>query len=371
MKDSKLYWVGFNLVKGIGAVRMRTLLAYFGDAQTAWQAPADVLQEAGLGPKVLKNFLKVREGVSLDEVWENIQAQGITVLTWEDEGYPRRLNEIDNPPPVLYLRGQLLEDDSWAVAVVGTRRMTSYGRQVAEEIGYALASSGITVVSGLARGVDAVSHSAALSAGGRTLAVLGSGVDRIYPPEHRDLAEQITANGAVLSDYAVGTPPEGVNFPPRNRIIAALSKAVVVVEAGVQSGALITAAFAAEQGREVFAVPGSIHAPQSKGTNVLIQQGAHILLDVQDVLEILNLSMINEHRSARTVLPSDATEAKLYEILGAEPLHVDDIRAQSELPINKVSSTLALMELKGMVRQVGGMNYVAVHERGNSYETGE
>jgi DNA processing protein len=371
VKDSKLYWVGFNLVKGIGSVRMRGLLAYFGDAQAAWHAPADALQNAGLGPKVLKTFLEVRDQVSLDKVWQDIQDQGIAVLTWEDEDYPRRLNEIDNPPPVLYMRGQLHEDDIWAVAVVGTRRMTSYGRQVAEEVAYALASSGITVVSGLARGVDAVAHAAALKAGGRTLAVLGCGVDRIYPPEHRDLAEKITANGAVLSDYAVGTPPEGVNFPPRNRIIAALSKAVVIVEAGVQSGALITAAFAAEQGREVFAVPGNIHAPQSKGTNVLIQQGAHILLDVQDVLEILNLSMLNEHRTARTILPTDATEAKLYEILGQEPLHVDDIRAQSELPIDKVSSTLALMELKGMVRQVGSMNYVAVHERGTPYETGE
>lgn len=371
MKDSRKYWVGFNLVKGIGSVRMRGLLEYFGDAEAAWNANAEALQESGLGPKVLKTFLQTREGVSLEEVWGAIREKSISVLTWEDDGYPRRLREMDNPPPVLYLRGDLLEDDNWAVAVVGTRRMTSYGRQVAEEIAYALASNGVTVVSGLARGVDAVSHSAALRAGGRSLAVLGSGVDRIYPPEHSNLAQQIMVSGAVLSDYAPGTPPESVNFPPRNRIISALSRAVVVVEAGRQSGALITAAFAAEQGREVFAVPGNIYAPQSKGTNVLIQQGAHALLDVQDILETLNIAMLSEHKTARTVLPTDATEAKIYAMLGLEPLHVDEIRAQSDLPIDKVSSTLAMMELKGMVRQVRSMHYIAVRERGTPYETGE
>ena len=369
--DEKAYWVAFSMVKGVGSVRMQSLLKGFGDAKTAWEAPVAALEEAGLSPKIANATVKLRERISLEQVWERIQKLGIKVLTWEDENYPKRLLEVENPPPVLYCAGTLQEEDSWAVAVVGTRRMTSYGKQVTAEIVHTLAGSGVTIVSGMARGVDAVAHHAALEAGGRTLAVLGSGVDRIYPPEHRELAKRIFSNGALLSDYAPGTPPDAANFPPRNRIISALSMAVIVIEAGDHSGALITAAFAGEQGREIFAVPGNIYAPQSKGTNRLIQQGAHPLLDVQDVLETLNLAMVSEQREARMILPSNAVEARLYEIIGREPMHVDEIRAQSKLPISEVSSTLALMELKGIVRQVGGMQYVAVHEQGAQYRTGE
>jgi DNA processing protein len=279
------------------------------------------------------------------------------------------LKEIDQPPPVLYCLGEYLPEDEWAVAIVGTRRISPYGRQVTEEIASHLARNGVTVVSGLARGVDGVAHQAALNAGGRTLAVLGSGVDRVYPPEHRRLADQIIARGALLCDYPPGTPPEASNFPPRNRIISGLSLAVVVVEAGETSGALITAKFAAEQGREVFAVPGNILAPQSQGTNRLVQQGAHPLLHVKDLLEALELNAILEHKAARSVLPADAVEAQLLGVLGSEPVHVDDIRSKTGMPIEKVSATLALMELKGMVRQVGGMNYVSVREESAPYGT--
>ena len=335
--DPRLYWIGFNLVRGIGAVRFRALLDYFGDAAIAWNAPIEALTNVGLSERVIQNLVQVRSQVSLEKIWHNIQAQGIQVLIWEDEQYPRHLLEIDQPPPVLYLRGALQSEDEWTVAVVGTRRMTVYGRQVAEDIATVLASSGVTVVSGLARGVDAVAHQAALNAGGRTIAVLGSGVDRIYPPENRRLAEQIMQRGAVLSDYAPGIPPDGVNFPPRNRIISGLSLAVIVIEAGSTSGALITATFAADQGREVFAVPGNITAPQSKGTNRLIQDGAHRVLDPRDVLEILNLTQVKEHHAARTVLPADATEAALFQVIGSQPLHIDEIRALTSLPIETVS----------------------------------
>jgi DNA processing protein len=250
---------------------------------------------------------------------------------------------------------------------VGTRRVTPYGRQITEELSSYLASHGITVVSGLARGVDAIAHQSALKAGGRTIGVLGSGVDKIYPPEHRQLAEQMIGRGAIVSDYAPGTPPDASNFPPRNRIVSGLSLAVVVVEAGETSGALITAEFAAEQGREIFAVPGSILAPQSKGTNKLIQKGALPLLSINDLMQALDLTRMGAHKAARKVIPTDETEARVMNILGAEPLHVDEIRNQAELPIEKVSATLALMELKGMVRQVGGMNYVAVREEESDY----
>jgi DNA processing protein len=370
LSDLRQYWIGFNMVKGIGAVRFKALLDTFGDAQTAWRAPADALRAAGLSTKIVENLVKMRSQVNLDHIWEQIQSQKIRVITWEDETYPRRLKEIDQPPPVLYILGELLPEDEWSVAIVGTRRITPYGRQVTEEIASTLARNGVTVVSGLARGVDGIAHQAALNAGGRTLAVLGSGVDRIYPPEHRRLAEQISSHGALVSDYAPGTPPEASNFPPRNRIISGLALAVVVVEAGETSGALITAHFAAEQGRDVFAVPGNILAPQSQGTNRLVQQGAQPLLHVKDLLEALDLNAIVEHKAARSVLPANAMEAQLLGALGAEPLHVDDIRSKTGLPIEQVSATLALMELKGMVRQVGGMNYVAVREESARYETG-
>jgi DNA processing protein len=366
--EEKRYWIGFNLVKGIGAARMRLLLDAFGDARSAWQAPAEQLLAAGLGPKVVETLVKLRANVSLDAVWERIIAQGIQVFTWQDEAYPARLAEIPQPPPVIYARGSLLSEDAWAVAVVGTRRVTSYGRQAAEEIATSLAHSGITVVSGLARGVDAVAHQAALQAGGRSLAVLGCGVDRIYPPENRRLAEQLIEHGALISDYAPGTAPDSANFPPRNRIISGLAKAVIVVEAGKTSGALITAAFAAEQGREVFAVPGSIYAPQSVGTNLLLQQGARPYLNCQDVLAVLNLAQVTEQRSLRASIPADPVEARLYATLGLEPLHIDEIRSQADLPIEKVSAALVMMELKGLVRQVGGMQYIAVREASEPYE---
>ena len=273
----KRFWVGFNVIKGIGAVRLQALRDHFGDLEVAWQAHPDALQSAGLGAKLTERLVQVRSKLNLDSFIQHILEQGITILTWDDEQYPSRLKEIDQPPPVLYVKGSFFKEDTWAVAVVGTRRVSAYGRQVTEEIASYLAANGVTVVSGLARGVDAFAHQAALQAGGRTLAVLGCGVDQVYPPEHRGLAEKVIASGALLSDYAPGTPPDASNFPPRNRIISGLSMATVVVEAGDTSGALITAQFAVDQGREVFAVPGNIYAPQSRGTNRLISQGARPL----------------------------------------------------------------------------------------------
>ena len=368
MVDPRMYWVGFNMVKGIGAVRFKTLLDAFGSAEIAWNASSEALLDAGLSQKIIESFQRLHKDVSLETVWERIQSAGVQVLTWEDEAYPRHLKEIDQPPPVLYMRGSLLPEDEWAVAIVGTRKVTAYGRQVAEDIATVLAHSGVTIVSGMARGIDSVAHQAALNAGGRTLAVLGSGVDQVYPPENRKLAAQIMEHGALLSDYALGTQPDGVNFPPRNRIISGLSLATVIVEAGETSGALITASFAAEQGRDVFAVPGNITAPQSLGTNRLIRDGAQPLLSPQDVLEALNLTMVTEHQVARVALPTDPVEAHLYKLLSQQPMHVDEIRQQAGMPIEAVTATLAMMELKGMVRQVGGMNYVAVRESSENYD---
>ncbi|MEN6482251.1 MAG: DNA-processing protein DprA [Anaerolineaceae bacterium] len=365
--DPRVYWVGFNLVKGIGSVRFKAILDFFGDLQVAWDAPAESFKEAGLNEKMINNFLAIRNQVDLEKVWDRIQQKNIKLLTWMDTDYPEMLKNIAQPPPVLYVRGTIIEEDNWSVAIVGTRRVTAYGRQVAEELATFLAQNGVTVTSGLARGVDAISHQAALNSNGRTIAVLGSGVDRIYPPEHQKLADQIIESGAIISDYPPGTPPESTNFPPRNRIISGLSRAVVVVEAGKTSGALITATFAAEQGKEVFAVPGNIYAPQSKGTNYLISQGARPLIEMGEILEILQIQQTQLFHSVRKILPSDDVEAKILEVITLEPLHIDEIRAKSGLPIEKISASLIMMELKGLVRKVGPMQYTQLRDESQEY----
>lgn len=368
MPDPRQYWVAFSMVKGIGAVRFQALMNYFGDPQIAWGAPTDALKAAGLSDKIIENLLARRSSDDLDQIWDRIRAKDISVLIKTDEAYPKRLQEIEQPPPVLYMQGNIIPDDEWSVAIVGTRRVTAYGRQVAEDIAGNLARNGLTIISGLARGVDSIAHKAALDAGGRTIAVLGSGLDRIYPPENKRLAEQVKANGALISEYAPGTPPEGMNFPQRNRLISGLSMAVIVIEAGQTSGALITAGFAADQGREVFAVPGNITSPGSVGTNRLIQNGAYPLLGADQVIETLDLGKVAEHRAARVALPSDALEAQLFEVLGSEPLHIDEITNRTEIPVEKVTATLAMMELKGMVRQVGGMQFIAMREVREAYK---
>lgn len=368
--DEKAYWVGFNLVRGVGAVRVKNLLDHFGKLEIAWDAPASALISAGLPTRVVENFLVVRKQVNLEVVMQRVADSGVQVITWDDAIFPRRLKEIDQPPPVLFVRGSINVEDDWAVSVVGTRRVTPYGRQVASEIARYLAQNGVTVVSGLARGVDAIAHQTAMQAGGRTLAILGSGVDTIYPPEHRKLAEDISRQGAVISDYPLGTQPESRNFPPRNRIIAGLSLATIVVEAGETSGALITAEFAVEQGRDVFAVPGSILTPQSEGTNRLIEQGARPLLRMSEILESLKLEQIPEKQASRKAIAASPEENRLLSCLTQDPRHIDEICALSGLPIQAVSATLTMMELKGLVTQVGGMNYVAARENRSIYKVG-
>jgi len=356
------YWVGFNIVHGIGPTRLRALLDHFGAIDRAWHAPAAELQAAGLDRRSIRNLLQTRSERDLGLELERLAESRVRVLTWESTEYPRLLREIPDAPPVLYVKGTLTDNDAWAVAVVGTRRASAYGREVTRRLASALARSGITIVSGMARGIDAEAHWTALKTGGRTVAVLGCGIDQVYPPEHRQLAAEIEAAGAIISDYPLGTQPDGKNFPPRNRIISGLSMGVLVTEAGKRSGALITADYAAEQGRDVFAVPGSILSNNSIGTNGLIQDGAKMVTRPEDILEELNLSMVIEQREVRQILPSNEVEALLLARLSGEPVHVDELRRQVNIPIAEVTSTMALMELKGMVRQVGGMKYIVARE---------
>jgi DNA processing protein len=290
------------------------------------------------------------------------------VLTCNDSDYPARLKEIYDYPPVLYIRGALLPEDEYCVAVVGTRRATVYGRQVTEEIVTDLARSKITIVSGLARGIDTVAHRAALEAGGRTIAVFACGLDIIYPPENDSLAREIIENGAVVSEYPLGARPRAENFPRRNRILSGLSLGVLVTEADEDSGAMITAADAIEQDREVFAVPGSVLSPASRGANRLIQKSeAKLVRSYADILEELNLASVARQMEMREILPESETESSLLKYLSGEPSHIDEVCRKSGLPASAVSGTLAMMELKGMVKQVGAMNYVLARELREEY----
>ncbi len=367
--DTLRYWLGFNLVRGIGPVRLRMLLDFFGDIQSAWEASEQVLREIKLDRRSLENFLKMRHQMDLDEVLRQVERAGVQALTWDSSDYPGLLRQIADAPPVLFVRGTLTPADEWSVALVGTRKATVYGREVTHRLATDLVQNRVTLVSGLARGIDSIAHKAALDAGGRTLAVLGSGVDFIYPTEHRKLAEAIVENGALISDYPLGTRPEAANFPARNRIISGLSLGVVVVEADVKSGALITADFALDHGREVFAVPGSILSPASAGCNRLLRDGASVVTEVGDILETLHLDQVSEKQLAREVLPSNPTEAAILEHLTAEPRHLDELSREIELPVETISSTLVMMELKGMTRQVAPLQYVVAREPDEEYVT--
>ena len=365
-KDLK-YWVGFSLIPGIGRVRLTQLENYFGSLEAAWQAaPAD-LKHSGLDSGSIRAITSWRPKLSLEAEMEKLDHYGVKVFTWHDPEYPPRLKEIYDYPPILYVRGSLLPEDEWCLAVVGTRRATVYGRQVTEEIVADLARSKITIVSGLAKGIDSVAHHSALEAGGRTIAVFGCGLDVVYPSENANLARRIIQQGALISEYPLGTRPKADNFPRRNRIMSGLSLGVLITEASKTSGAMITAHLALEQNREVFAVPGSILSPASSGTNHLIQEGAKLVRDYNDILEELNLTAVAHQMEIREVIPASDTESLLLKQLSAEPSHIDEVCRNSGLPISTVSSTLAMMEIKGLVKQVGPMNYVLAREVREAY----
>ena len=356
--DEQAYWIGFNKVLGIGPARLRALLDTFGSIEDAWRGDLASLLEVGLDRRSAANLVAARQTLDLERELAALERAGVTVLTWDSPDYPINLRNIHDPPPVLYIKGELLPEDDWAIAMVGTRQATVYGKEAARQFATDLAHNGVTVVSGLAAGIDAAAHQAALDAGGRSLAVLGSGVDVIYPEQNRRLAEQLVAHGALVSEYPLGTKPERSNFPPRNRLISGLSLGTIVVEAGARSGALITAEFAAEQGREVFAVPGSIFQRGCEGTNRLIQDGAKPVLSVNDVLQELNLSQISQQAEVRSVAPTTPIERTVLDLLSHEPLHIDELGRAANLPASTVAATLALLELKGLARHAGGMSYV-------------
>jgi len=360
-KDIK-YRVGFSLIPGIGRVRFSQLESFFDSLEDAWQASPFDLKQAGLDKGVVRAITAWRPKISLEDEMEKLERYRVKVLTWHDADYPSRLKEIYDYPPILYVRGTLLPEDEWCLAVVGTRRASVYGKQVTEEIATDLARSKITIVSGLAKGIDSVAHNAALEAGGRTIAIFACGLDIVYPAENANLARRIMQQGAIISEYPLGTKPRADNFPRRNRIMSGMSLGVLAVEAGESSGALITAHMALEQNREVFAIPGSILSPVSRGTNRLIQEGAKLVRGYTDILEELNLTAVAHQIEMKEIIPASDTESQLMKQLSAEPTHIDEVCRSSGLPISAVSSTLAMMEIKGLVKQVGAMNYVLARE---------
>ena len=358
--EERAYWVAFNHIRGVGSARVQRMIKAFGDLRSAWEAPRSGLSAAGLDERTAEAIVSGRSQIDPELLLDRCAQRRIRVLIWKDADYPVRLKELPAPPPVLYLKGTLCEADNLSAAVVGTRKATAYGREVTRMFASALASSGVTVVSGMARGIDAEAHTAALERHGRTLAVFGCGVDVVYPPEHARLARRIEESGALLSDYPPGTPPDAVNFPPRNRIIAGLSLVTLVVEAGEESGALLTASYAADYGREVFAVPGSILGESSRGCNRLIASGAQVAVSPEEFLSALELNRTVPSIQMRMAIPDSPVEAKILTALSSEPIHIDLLKSMVGLPVEEVSGALAMMELKGMVRPVGGMQYIAL-----------
>ena len=354
MNKELAFWVATSAIPGVGSATFNYLLRYFKRLQKFWEAPNEKINKLKVDSKTRESILAFRQKVDPKIYLQTVYERGIKVVSLLDRDYPANLRQISDAPPVLYYKGSLLPQDDLAIAVVGARYATVYGRQVTEGLVLELVNAGLTIVSGLARGIDSFAHRAALEAGGRTIAVLGSGVDTIYPPENKKLAEEIVQRGALVSEFPLGFPSVPSNFPARNRIISGLSLGVLVTEAAEDSGSLITAGQAAEQGREVFAVPGPIFGKMSRGTNNLIKEGVHPATEAGDILQILEI----ERRKVKAKVesqkkPQDKVQQKILEVLDGGSKHIDMIARETGLSIDKVSSALSLMELSGFIKNYG------------------
>jgi DNA processing protein len=360
--------IALSLVPGVGAGRIRALLAQFGSATAVMSASRTALTRVdGVGPQTAAAIVEFGDYAAVDRQLERAAQIGATLIMPWDDRFPRRLRQIYDPPALLWMRGTLTPADGRALAIVGTRRCTEYGRRRAHRFAQDLAQHGFTIVSGLAYGIDAAAHRGALDAGGRTLAVLGSGVNRIYPSKHTDLARSILKQGALLSEYALDTPPDASNFPERNRIVSGMTLGTLVVESHHEGGALITARMAVEQNREVFAVPGDVGRKASVGTNRLIQRGhAKLVLDVDDILDELGIASAaavpdeEAPASAPATESLNAIEQQLYEALDREPVHIDTLCAHTGVDPSTALVYLLSLEFKGLVRQMAGKQFYRI-----------
>ncbi|MGB0586163.1 MAG: DNA-processing protein DprA [Limisphaerales bacterium] len=354
--DSREALVALNLLPDIGPVRIRNLLSRFGSAQAVLAATqADLSQVDKVGFKAANNIIRWRDLIDLDGELRRIDQFGANIVTTDDSEYPALLRQIYDPPPVLYVRGTLRPEDAYAIAMVGTRQSTLYGRQTAERLARQLAASGVTVVSGGARGIDSASHEGALQSGGRTIAVLGTGLDIVYPAENVKLYQRIAEQGAVITQFPFGRKGDKQSFPIRNRIVAGMTQGTVVVEANRASGALITANFAAEYGRTVYAVPGRVDSPRSAGCHDLIKDGAQLCESAEDVLaEFAHLQAIDPEESELSLPTLSHPEQQIINVLTLEEMQQDEIIRRSELPAAQVSVALLQLEMKKLIQQHPG-----------------
>lgn len=360
MINDKKYWVGLNACYEIGPARFKRLYSYFPSMQEAWQASNLDWKKAGLGEKVRLALRETVIRIDPDEEMKKLENEKIGVATIKEKNFPQNLKNIDRPPAIIYLKGEIKKIDEIALAVVGTRKMSLYGRQVTEKIVSDLARSGMTIVSGLARGVDTTSHESALEVNGRTIAVVGSGLDEksIYPSDNISLARKIVnGNGAVISEYHPGTPALRQHFPARNRLISALSLGVLVTECPSHSGALLTARSGLEQGKEIFAVPGDIRSQNCEGTNNLIKMGAKAVTCASEILEEFGFSKALADK-AKEIIPENKEEAKILDFLSIKPTAFDHLVKKTRLDSATLSSVLTMMEIQGKVRNVGMNQYV-------------
>jgi DNA processing protein len=360
--DENAWWLALHLVPGVGRITFKKLVSYFGHPREVMRATAgQLLRVSGIGPKLAQAITGFQSAVEVGRELEAASAVGCQIITLEAAAYPPLLRAIEDPPPVLYVKGDVGELAGPGVAVVGSRRPSVYGKVVAEQLSRGLSEAGVTIISGLARGIDSVAHLKTLEHGGRTIAVLGSGLSHMYPPENRQLAERVSRQGAIVSEFSMRTKPDRLNFPLRNRTISGLSLGTVVVEAGERSGALITAQWALEQGREVFAVPGNVTAPTSRGANRLIKMGAKLVEGVEDILEEFpQYALGGKHTQtpeSNTLCQADSTpdESRILALLdAAEARHIDRIIEQANFPTSMVSALLLKLELEGKVTQLPG-----------------
>ncbi|MDF1498025.1 MAG: DNA-processing protein DprA [Patescibacteria group bacterium] len=329
--------------------------------ESAWNANSEEYIKAGLENNIAEKIILTKNKISPEEEFEKLEKENIQIVITRDKLYPSFLKEIHSAPALLYYKGEM-KSDELAIAIVGSRKVSIYGRQVTEQFAKELSQAGMNIVSGMALGIDGIAHRECIKQKNRTIAVLGSGIDTnsIYPSSNHQIAEEIiSTGGAVLSEYPIGTPPLKQHFPARNRIISGLSLGILVIEAAQSSGALITAKFALEQNREVFAIPGNIYSKTSEGTNNLIKLGAKLVTKTKDILEELNLKFMTEIKKAKEIIPDNEEEKIILENLSLdEPIHIDQLAKKIKMNVTAVSSLLTLMEIKGKVKNIGGMRYV-------------
>lgn len=359
LKTEKIYWIFFSLIPSIGPRRFKKIYSYFGSLKEAYEADFVDLLKTGLEEKVIHEILQGKNEIDLEKEWQKLEKEKINITTIKDENYPTLLKEIYDPPAVLYWQGEFIKPSEFLFAVVGTRKPSSYGRLATFALVKPLANNQITIVSGLALGIDALAHQATLESKGRTIAVLGSGVNQIHPRANYRLAEKILEKGGlIISEFPLDSPPLKAHFPQRNRVISGLCLGTLIIEAPQKSGALITARYALEQNREVFCLPGSIFSQNSLGPNNLIKMGARPATTYTDILEALNLEMAPEFQENQVISPDTAEEEIILKILSREPLHIDKIIEESKLKPSIINSCLTLMEMKGKVKNIGGMHYI-------------